>query len=130
MVRTAAYIAIFLHFLRKCLRKVNVIPASPGESGREYFVIVPLYEQLVVVGGFYSQHDAERMKNALYEGLHEGQPRFLSGIRSRGEIMSDGALNGKLVSVFEPGVRGRPSSIAALRDLSRKYNQNSSTCIP
>ena len=126
MVRTAAYIAIFLHFLRKCLRKLNVIQPSPGESGREYFVIVPLAEQLIVAGGFYTQYDSELMKKALYEG----QPRFLSGVRSRSEIMSDSSLNGKLVSVFEPGIRGRQEAIAALRDMSRKFNQNSSTCSP
>ena len=126
MVRTAAYLAIFLHFLRKCLKKLNVIPASPGESGREFFVIVPLSEQLIVVGGFYSQHDAEKMKKALYEG----QPRFLSGVRSRSEIAADGSLNGKLVSVFEPGVRGRQEAIASLQGMSRKYNQKPWTCYP
>lgn len=124
MVRTAAYIAIFLHFLRKCLRKINVIQSSPGESGREFFVIVPLSEQLIVVGGFYAQSDAEKMKKALYEG----QPRFLSGIRTRGEIADDPALRNKMVQVFDPVVRGRAESIAKLRETAIKFRQVPGTC--
>ena len=124
MVRTAAYIAIFLHFLRKCLKKLNVIPASPGESGREYFVIVPLSEQLIVVGGFYAQSDAELMKIQLYDE----QPRFKSGIRTRREIAGDPALRNKSVQVFDPAVRGRTESIAKLRETAIKFRQGPGTC--
>lgn len=124
MVRTAAYIAIFLHFLRKCLRKLNVIPASPWESGREFFVIVPLSEQLIVVGGFYAQSDAELMKKVLYGG----QPRFLSGIRTRREIADDAALRNKTVPVFDTAVRGRAESIAKLRETAIKFRQGPGTC--
>lgn len=64
----------------------------------------------------------------MKKSLYEGQPRFLSGIRTRREFADDPALRNKTVQVFDPAVRGRSESIAKLRKTAIKFRQGPGTC--
>lgn len=117
-IRTAAYLAVFLAFVRKTYGKLTFDAGKPGKL-KEYVSIVPFEQEYIIMGSF------DELAEAL--AFNRYIPCFMPTITKRSSL-ENMRHSIRIVSIFDRGSAGSIINGAdryeQLREYSASYGQS------